>query len=365
EILRALGGQLNPEAVTRMAVEAIAQFAGWSHVGLSLPSEDRQTLTGWFAGQTSVEPRPVFPASGGIVGRALRTGQTQYAPDTALDPDYMPLRSATRSELAVPLKYGGRVLGVLNLESDQPGAFHDDDILLAESLADAVALALDNAHLHQTIANERSQLQALIKSSRDGVILIGANRRILVINDAALHLLGVSSRPEDAVGLHLLNILQRLRRVSTGAAKILVAEMRRFQQGDESPSEGEFENPPHSVHWLNLPVSMGGTSLGRLVVMRDVTEERALEKTRDDLTRTMVHDLRNPLAAISGVLSILQEDISILPEQGQAVEIALDSADRMSSLVNDILDVSRLENKQMPMERKTFALAPLAAEVLK
>ncbi|MEK7326833.1 MAG: HAMP domain-containing sensor histidine kinase, partial [Chloroflexota bacterium] len=60
-----------------------------------------------------------------------------------------------------------------------------------------------------------------------------------------------------------------------------------------------------------------------------------------------------------------QEDISILPEQGQAVEIALDSADRMSSLVNDILDVSRLENKQMPMERKTFALAPLAAEVLK
>lgn len=365
EILRALGEQLNPEAVTRMAVEAIAQFAGWFHVGISLPSEDRQTLTSWFAGQTSVEPKPIFPASGGIVGRALRTGQTQHAPDTALDPDYMPLRSATRSELAIPLKRGGRVLGVLNLESDQPGAFHDDDTLLAESLADAVALALDNAHLHQTIANERGQLRALINSSRDGVVLIGAKRRILVINDAALHLLGLSSRPEDVLGLPLLNILQRLRHTSTEAAKILVAGMRRVQQGDESPGEGEFENPPHGVHWLDLPVSMGGTSLGRLVVLRNVTEERALEKTRDDLIRTMVHDLRNPLAAISGVLSILQADVSILPEQRQAVEIALDSADRMSSLVNDILDVSRLENKQMPMERKTFALAPLAAEVLK
>jgi PAS domain S-box-containing protein len=365
EVLRALGGQLIPETVTRMAVEAIAQFAGWSHVGISTPSEDRQTVTGWFAGQSHLEPKPVFPASGGIVGRTLRTGQTQYAPDTALDPDYMPLRPRTRSELAVPLKHGGRTLGVLNLESDEPDAFHDDDIRLAESLADAVALALDNAYLHQTIANERSQLQALIKSSRDGAILIGVNHRILVINDAALHLLGIPQPPEAIIGRHAIDVLSLLRRTAPRLAKVAIAGMRRVQAGDESPIEGEDEIPPHLIRWLDLPVTMSNVSLGRLVVMRDVTEERALEKTRDDLTRTMVHDLRNPLAAISGVLSILQEDVSILPEQRQAVEVALDSADRMSSLVNDILDVSRLENKQMPMERKTFALAPLAAEVLK
>ncbi len=365
EILRALGEQLNPETVTRMAVEAIAQFAGWSSVAIGLPSEDGQHLVGRFAGQLPSEAKPTQPVSQGIMGRTFRTGQTQYAADTDLDPDYAPLKPTSRSELAVPLKRGERVLGVLNLESDQPGAFHDDDMLLAKSLADAVALALDNAYLHKTITGERGQLQALIKSSRDGVILIGASHHILVVNNSALRLLGISKPLEIMIGRHVVEVLWLLRHTAPHVVKIVMTGMRRVQAGDESPGEGECEIPPHTIHWLDLPVMMSDGSLGRLVVLRDVTEERSLEKTRDDLTRTMVHDLRNPLTAISGMLSILQGDVALLPEQSEAVEIALESADRMSGLVNDILDVSRLENKQMPVERKTFALAPLATEVLK
>ncbi len=365
ESLRALGEQLEPNAVIRMAVVTFAQFTGWTIVSIALPDPDHQHWHLRYTSRTMLGIKLQYSLDQGITGRAFRTGQTQYAPEVSADPDYVDISPGTRSVLAIPLRREGRILGVLNLESDQSDAFHEDDILLAESFADAAALALDNAQLHQTIADERGQLQALIKSSRDGVILIGANQHILIANAAALHLLGLSGQPEEIVGLPVIQVLRRLRRTSTAAVKITLAGMRRVQLGDESPSEGEFEKPPHSIYWLNLPVNMGSTSVGRLVILRDVSDERALERTRDALTRTMVHDLRSPLTALSGVLSLLQADQTLSPDHEEAVNIALGSADRMTTLVNAILDVSRLETKQMPVERRTFALAPLVAETIK
>jgi signal transduction histidine kinase len=106
--------------------------------------------------------------------------------------------------------------------------------------------------------------------------------------------------------------------------------------------------------------------LGRLLVLRDVTEERMLAKMRDDLTHTMVHDLRNPLTGISTALKLLDSKLSdvLSPAQHRLLEIADSSAERMVGLVSAILDVSRLESGRMPIDAGPVPLSTLVDEAI-
>jgi PAS domain S-box-containing protein len=59
---------------------------------------------------------------------------------------------------------------------------------------------------------------------------------------------------------------------------VALAEIRRVRNGDQAPGEGEYDVPPDTLHWLNLPVQVGATLLGRLIVLRDITERRRMEQ---------------------------------------------------------------------------------------
>ncbi|MEA3342372.1 MAG: histidine kinase N-terminal 7TM domain-containing protein [Chloroflexota bacterium] len=374
EALRAVGEHIDLETIARAAVEAVARLTGWPAVSLLLPDETNSHLiVRAAAGALAATEGQRLSIAQGIDGRAFRTAQTQHAPDVSTDPDYVEAHPAHRSELAVPLRRGERVLGVLDVASDLPAAFIEDDILLAKSLAEAIALALDNAQLYaetrqyaDAIAKERSRLQALIESSRDGIILIGMDQRMLVVNAPALTLLHLAGRPEDWVNQPIQDALAILKRHAPRARQAILNELRRTQMGDEPPGEGEFDVPPRKIHWLNLSVMTGETPLGRLVMLRDVTEERLLERMRDDLTHTMVHDLRNPLTAISGAISLLDKRLAdtFSPSQRQLWDIAQTNTGMMLKLVSAILDISRLESQQMPLEHTLISLSDLVTDVL-
>ncbi len=365
EVLSAVSEQRSPDAVARAAVDAIVGFAGWSDVAIArLDPDGQQWVISAAGGKLAQATQYRFSINRGIIGRALRTALTQNVPDVHSDPDYEVGHAAIHSELAVPIHRSGRVMGVLNLESSQLAAFNADDVVLAESLADAIALAMENARLFQTIQNERSQLQALIKSTRDGVVLIGMNQRVLVINETALQLLRLTGQPEEWIGYSLVHLARPLRRRSPAVMRAVLDEIRRIQRGDEPPGEGEYDVPPRTIHWFNLPVLSGDTPLGRLLVLRDVTDERAVERLREDMTRTMVHDLRNPLTSIVTSFSLLTNGAfgELAFQQREILEAAQRSSLRMKGLVDSILDVSRLESQQMPLKHDEFALADLVAE---
>jgi signal transduction histidine kinase len=371
-VMRAVGEQLNPPAVATAAVEAIVRLvdgqARWPGVGIALPDRDNGH---WVQSAGSGRMHHIvgerYPLTDGVVGRAFATANTQLVPHVQADPDYIAAIAETRSELAVPLRRGERVLGVLNLESDRPEAFDTEDVQLAESLADAVALVLDNAHLYQAIATQSSRLQALIKSSRDGIFMVSTDGRLLVVNAPVLHLLRLSGEPDEWLGRPLAQVFRDMRHYAPGAVRSLLAEVRRLRLGVEPANEGETEVPPRTVHWLSLPVLGGDVPLGRLLVLRDVTEERVVEKMREDLTHTMVHDLRNPLTNIRMALELLNQVSASSgvaeTQHAEVLHIALNSTARMLSLVNAILDVNRLESGQMPLVREPVPLHDAVTEV--
>jgi len=365
-VLNTLSERLDPASVLNIAVEAIVRWTDWDSVAVFLHDPVAATLTVQAtAGDRQIPLGWWIPTSVGIVGRTLRTGQTQYVADVQNDQDYVAYYDVTGCELSVPLRSGERVLGVLNIEQGRALAFRPDDIVLAESLADTIVLALTNAELFQTVSDQRGRLQALIESSQDGIVLIGANLKVLVINAAAVTYLALPGAPSDWVDQTMMDFLNALRRPAREAARTLLGELRRSDVM-EGASGGEFTVAERTLHWLNLPVASEAGALGRLVVMRDITEERLLARMREDLTHTMVHDLRNPLTGIFSALKLLQSRASTTfsADMQKMLEIALNSAQRMLQLVNAILDISRLESGQMPLERMRIALPALIEEVV-
>jgi signal transduction histidine kinase len=373
-VLRAMEEQSAPRAAAQAAVEAIVETmdvasrrARWPGVGIAVP---HLTAGYWevyaASGSVALPLNATFPLGRGVIGRAYATGQTQYVPDVRADPDYLVLHPACQSELAIPLRRGDRLLGVLNLESDQLEGFDQDDRQLAESLADAMALALDNAALYQAVTDESDRLQAIIKASRDGLVLIGVDHNLLVINAMALQLLQAETAPEDWLGRPIFELLLTMRRPVRAGLRVLLREARRVVVGDEPPMEGEVDLGERKVRWLHLLVRTGDLRLGRLLILRDITDDYLTQKMRNDLTDTLVHDLRNPLANMKISLELIDTapPAELAHTLAATLPVSRNSVHRMLMMVNAILDVSRLESGKMPLVRVPLALRPLGDEAL-
>lgn len=349
DIVHDAGLRLDPDALLRSAVETIARRTSWQNVVLSVPDEDRRH---WRIRASAEDMARVGTQrlEEGVAGRAFAQGRTQLVPDVSVDPDYIAGSPRVKSELCVPLTRGERVLGVLNLESDRLAAFGEEDVRLAEALAETLALSLDDARLYRKLAEESERLDAVIRSSRDGILLASAQGRVLVMNDPVARFFGLTGAASRWLDRPLAELAGPV------PPEVLLA-----LRGGEDRA-GQTEVPQHFLEWRVTPVS-AGASEGRLLVVRDVTEARRLEGMRDELTDTLVHDLRSPLNSITGFLQTL-EDVELPKTQSELLAIAGRATHRLLSLVNTILDVSRLEKGAMPVDRREIDVTYVVTSVL-
>jgi len=112
-----------------------------------------------------------MPMGSGLIGTAAATGETMMRPDLAADPDWHanPLLPDTRGEIAVPIKLGDQILGVLDIQSDQVGALTEDDQLLLEGLCGQIAIAMEQTRLRQEMNERLDEINRLYRSmSREG-----------------------------------------------------------------------------------------------------------------------------------------------------------------------------------------------------
>ena len=197
---------------------------------------------------------------------------------------------------------------------------------------------------------------AVIKGMSDGVIVLDMQHRIVDINPAAERATGCPV--EDCIG-----------QMVTQALPISAADVEQYREVVEGHEEvvlgtGELRRT-YDLRISLLP-TRHGRPVGWLLVLRDVTEERLLEKMRDDLTHAMVHDLRNPLTAINAALHLL--DVSLhekfTPSQEQMMHAARNSTQRMLALVGAIMDITQLESGQMPLDKVEIPLDDLVTAVL-
>jgi signal transduction histidine kinase len=263
---------------------------------------------------------------------------------------------------SMPLIHQGKSLGAACFYRQEAASAGQVTPELLEAIGNLLAAAVANARLHMAVAQQHTQLQTLISAIRDGIVFISNEAKILVINEAALRLLRLSGEASQWINQPLLTVVQNLEQQTTSADQSGLAQLRRSWRSDDPVSDGTIELPPFFIRWYNLPVIDGQTPSGRLLLLHDVTEDRLLAKARSDLTRTMVHDLRNPLSVIQGLTEALITDAKAPPDQQSILSRIEQTSHRMLNLVNAILDVGRLEAGQMPLNYQAFVLFNLVSD---
>jgi signal transduction histidine kinase len=268
--------------------------------------------------------------------------------------------------IAIPLLHRDQSLGVMCLLTRQARTVSSFDMALYASMGHQVAAAISNAQLFQTTLDERSRLKALIEASRDGIVLNGVDGTILVMNLPALTLLRLPGEPRDWIDRPIGQAVAAMRHFAPQVVRATIQEKRRLKTGAEPTTEGDCDVNGRPIHWQSLPVRVGSRPMGRLIVLRDMTEVRALEQVREDMTYTMVHDLRNPLAGIAAALNMVLDGYmgDLSAPHRQVLDIAYTSSERMMKMVNAILDVSQLESGRMPVNLTSVSTADLIHEAL-
>ncbi len=143
-----------------------------------------------------------LPLSGeqGLIVAAAKAGELIYVPDTRRDPRYFDAGFPGLSDVAVPLKVRGKVIGVLNVKSPRVGAFDQDDLKLLSALADQAAIALENARLFKETKRLKAFNENIVQGVAEAILIEDAHGVLTFANPAAEALLGYSS--EELVGLH-------------------------------------------------------------------------------------------------------------------------------------------------------------------
>lgn len=284
-----------------------------------------------------------------------------------------PIGPVARSWMGVPLIASDKLVGVMAIQSyEQEDLYGEQDLVLFSTIAVQVAIAIANARLFQHISEARDRLQAILNSTRDGIVLLSEEGRILMANPPILEWTGLEQ--QEVVGQTLLAFLRRSTRRHPETRRTLVRELahniRFLRDKPMAHLRGSFEVPSwgaQAVEWRILPVlDQGGQRIARILVLRDVTEEREAERTRRDLDSMIVHDLRGPLTVILGALeTALYKEIGPLTDAQRAMlELAQESAQRIQSLVNTLLDIRRLEAGKMPLRFAPESLAALSQAAL-
>lgn len=319
---------------------------------------------------------PARSAMHQIAGRVQETGRPMLLADVRSDPAYVHLISTEtyRSHLSAPIKHEGNVLGVVTLEDARPGLFNEDHLSFVGQLAAQTAIALTNAHLFEDITESRDTIQAVLNSTREGVLVVDAAGRIAIANARLRELWGLSEA--DLLNQNLSELASRPAlgipaKLGIGATELLELLINLSQRIAIPPSKHTYQldgPTPRFIERTGTPViDQQQRVIGWVVVLRDVTEEREAQTAREQLTSMIVHDLRSPLGSVLGSLKLIddvyraKDDLGIM---GETLDVGLHAVRRMILLVDSMLDVFRTESSQIGLHRELQPIQPLVTNIV-
>jgi two-component system phosphate regulon sensor histidine kinase PhoR len=209
--------------------------------------------------------------------------------------------------------------------------------------------------------DERARLEALIRSIPDGVLISNLRGELLHGNSHAVRMLGLKQEDLKPGGPGLYELLPH------DSLKRAVSHILEKQASEETV-ELEVEGPGglssrHFQTTASLFTNLEDQDLGVVIVIRDVTAEAELSRFKDDFFHAVAHDLRAPLFGIQGYVRLLEKSRQFEPKAQGYIHAVYQSCDRLSRLVADILDLSRLEGPRPPLERSAVRIDDVVERV--
>ena len=332
----------------------------------------------------------------GITGWVAQQGKSAIVPDVSADKRYVPVHEHTRSELAVPLEINGVLSGVVNVDSDKPSAFDENDLALLTELASQAALVIHNAFLYeksliranlfeslitvgQAINSAVDLDEALAAITREAASLMNAKTCALqLLDESSSHITLVAShgageaylnKPDVDIAESFLGSVVNLKKplqienVQTSNA---------YQQQDIAREEG-------LVAMLSIPLEFGGNAIGTLNVYKEeayvfsndeihiatalaelsglaIEKARLLERIVESeellrqneklsalglLAGEVAHEIRNPLTVLKMLYHSLELEFPEDDPRAEDVRIMGEKMDHLNTIVEQILTFAR------------------------
>ncbi len=266
------------------------------------------------------------PVHDTLPGQVLQAGKPLLLHEKT--PQKIKTAYLVHSLMYVPIQVKDKVIGVLGVDNQHGGKFFtEDQLTLMSSLADYAAIAIENARLYATSEVERSKLETILTKIMDGVIVIDHDRRVILANHASRKMFGledqnISARPIQEIiqNSDLLDLISK-------------------EQSDH-PYRGEITLEDGSIFHAHVtPIP----EVGLAITMQDITHLKELDRIKSDFVSTVSHDLRSPLTAILGYVELIARVGPITAQQKEFVHRVQLSVQNITDLINDLLDLGRIE----------------------
>jgi len=374
-----VGENASTDVAAMRILEALCVSQGWDMAvqwGVNAEERRLEFRSAWAAPGRSAETF-IHESMGLIVargvdlpGRAWADVRPVWISDLASMASSARVESALRHEMvsgwAVPVREGNKVLAVLEFYCH----FHlreDREALAAvETVAASLGQMLARTQERGRAEELYRQQEILLDSVADGIC--GVDRRGLIsfVNPAAARLLGAEAASLTGKPFHdLLHGSAPANRQCSEECPL------RRAQGRQKAAAGEdtifrADGTSFPAEYVLTPIADQGRFSGSVLSFRDISQRYALDRLKDEFISTVSHELRTPLTSIRGALGLLSSGIlgEVNDKATNLLRIAVTSSDRLVRLINDILDLERIQSGKEPLLFRPVQLAQIIRQAI-
>ncbi|MGH2592867.1 MAG: ATP-binding protein [Anaerolineae bacterium] len=376
KISRALTAQLDLSSVLRLILEAAGEMLS-GHAGLIVLRDDDAP--------DASENAFVVRASFGIAPQRLGLLAPLWS-DGIDNSSGLPRRNLAqialaagmplRQVVALPMSIGNQTVGSIYIFRNSGGEFSANDRQMLEAFADQAAIAVNNARLYQQSTQERRRLDAILEASADGVMILAPSFRITKFNQSLARVSGWSAAQaigrhhDDVIGLHSKRAGMTLAEAAAGGWPLVTRSRAGLLVSGPLYVEGDLQRRDGSRVSVGITYAPLFDREGRVVNLianvRDITRFREADELKDTFISIISHELKTPVALIKGYAGTLRrEDAHWDPHTvRESATIIEDEADRLTQLIDNLLDASRLQAGGLKLNRSDVAIDAVAKRLV-
>lgn len=314
--------------------------------------------------------RPARPGEG-LAGKVWQSGQPLVIDDydawAGRLGDFS--NGALRAIVGVPLRVGDEVVGVLGLAHPATSArvFTHEEVDILTQFASLAAIAIENARLYAEAQREKQYFETLFTNVPTATVIVDLDGRIVSWNPAATAVLGYTQ--DEAVGQEI----DRLIVAETQIADANLFSQKTLEGGSVHiiTQRARKDGALIDVELRAIPIVLDGELVGALANYHDITvlqqarqAAEAAARTKSEFLARMSHELRTPLNTILGFAALLARDATLDATQREGAVIINRSGEHLLSLINDVLDMAKIEAGRLTLQETAFDLHRMLDELM-
>ena len=378
-----IGQSTSPELAAMRILESVCLSQSWDASMLWRVNEEEERLefyTAWGApgkrGEALIQESMGQSLAKGpdLPGRVWTQGRAVWMEDLQLEGAkgkrspriQASLRHGLTTGWAIPVRVGNRLMAILEFYSHHRLREDRETMATLETVSSSLGQMLARSRDQDKVEELHRTQQILLDTIEDGICAADRNDMASLVNPAAGRLLGAT--PEELTGISVHELLHGARPGGSQCAEdcVLLRALTRHLSASAETTVYKRDGRSFPAEFSLTPILEQGRVAGSVLSFRDISQRFALDRLKDEFVSTVSHELRTPLTSIRGALGLLSAGLlgNVSDKAANLLRIALSNSDRLVRLINDILDLERIQSGREPLSFRPIALAEIIRQAI-